>query len=1668
MYFLYIKSISRELALEAISYGSEEVCATRRTMGVAYAPSCSGTDEFVRMLSTKNRDEEKENGPSNTDSIFGFTTEDDALKFQADNPLLISLILSFPDLSQSDCVIKRNTRVIFREPQSFLPVKLDNLYSNPDPTALGQMNDSDEQSFYSLYRTTHFMQMKLAEAFIRYWGGKALPNDTNIFTKRLPSLPHEREVFGKFLKNLSVFFLVMFMMSIVINTGDLIIEKNTHIKIAMVQVGLDLTAHKISWFLTFFLKYLTPIVLTSTLMCMPLVTRPVLTQTEVTLLIAFLMAYALAMMSFSYLVSACVNKTSFEAVTSGIVFVLFYLPWYTINMVGVAYMSYGTLMFWCLFFNTAMAVGANVIYLHETHMKPLSWSTASSHGDNLVTVNLLEATLMLLLDASVYSLLAMYIEQVNPGELGIPKPYLFFLQSSLWTKSESKTYGEANTPETDAKFEAEPANLQMGIQVNNINKSYGENKVLANVSLNIYEDQITVILGHNGAGKTTLFNILTGVTRPCSGTAVLRGYDIGTKVYRVRKFLGVCLQHNVLFDNLTVWEHMYLYANLKGGDVVEQELNELMKKASLDDKSDKVVSTLASGHKRKLSIALALVGGSEVIVLDEPTTSIDPHSRRQIWDLLRAYKTGRTVLLSTQNMEEADAIGDRIAIMAKGSFKCCGSPMFLKKTYGAGYHLIVVKTPTFNPPALQELMKSYTGTAQLQADLQNEMSYLLPEEEKSQFPELLQLLHTHRQELGYAGLGITATTMEEVFLNVGSEESHELETGENVDQDVDVDGNKHFPPFDLCSGSSLFMSRVKAVLYKKILYSCRTKKLTFLQLFLPVLLAAFPMTAEITKPSGGALTFDLSIYGETVVPVSTLTLNQQNADLVDVYFKQLTGKHEKLILAANNEKQFDELMLKKAMELGFYFYNRKVVIGLLVQNSTDGFRLTALYNSLTSHASPISVNHAMNTLVQHSLGQTFSLQTGYQPITTQDANKSLNDEGIKLLAINLFILLGYSFTMGLFVYFPIHENQSGSRKLQFLFGLNFLSYWIPTLLWDYMLYLTSVLLLLLLLWVYGLKVYTEDDHLLIVAQVFAAFGWALFPTIYIVQNYFNKSTAGSLLVMAFVFFPGFYVVYKVLSMNVNPYSIPGFYVIYKVLSMNVNPYPTAGFYVINKLLSMNVNPYSIPGFYVIYKVLSMNVNPYSIPGLYVIYKVLSMNGFNSQEDLGGDWVVPCPGYHLMLSMLSLYKNFLLSQTCFDVTCAAGTAATRFCCTRKCDDSQGFCNAFVPDYMSLYQPAIGEFVISMVLQGNCEMSSNAYDWRQYESPDVAMEKKRINTEGLEKTDALVLMNLTKRFGERIAVDHICCGVSQRECFGLLGINDAGKTVTMEMIVGHVPISGGTVIYNGIDLRNDFDNLRDTIGYCPQADPLIEELTARETLTMFSRIRGIRTEYLAGHVNHLIDMFLLQPYADKLVRVYSGGTKRKLSVAVALVGNPKLILLDEPSRGVDPKSRRHLWNILSEVRTAGATVLLSTHSMEECDTLCTRLAIMIKGKFQCIGSSQDLKNKFGKSYSLTIQLAKLDNGSFGPVPPVVEFLEQRLPGIELVDEHQGYVYFRFPTDEVALYSVFAVLEAAKFASLISDYSMHQTTLEQVFLSLARKFADEKNADVDIEQSLCERCI
>jgi len=305
-------------------------------------------------------------------------------------------------------------------------------------------------------------------------------------------------------------------------------------------------------------------------------------------------------------------------------------------------------------------------------------------------------------------------------------------------------------------------------------------------------------------------------------------------------------------------------------------------------------------------------------------------------------------------------------------------------------------------------------------------------------------------------------------------------------------------------------------------------------------------------------------------------------------------------------------------------------------------------------------------------------------------------------------------------------------------------------------------------------------------------------------------------------------------------------------------------------------------------------------------------------------------------------------------------------------------------------------------------------------------------------AIQCRDLRKTYDGKVeAVRGLNLEIQPGECFGLLGPNGAGKTTTIEILEGLLAPTSGQVTILGRTWQKDSHDLREWLGISLQETRLSEKLSVRETLSLFASFYQH-----PGSVQEIMEKLQLTEKADAWVGKLSGGQKQRLAVATALVGNPKILFLDEPTTGLDPQSRRQLWDIIRTFQKNGGTVLLTTHYMDEAERLCDRLAIVDHGQIIAEGTPDDLINRLGGHHMVEFATSDSADGD----------LERwrKLPGVEGVRHDDGVICL---TVKEPHRTIPALLEAVGEDKELAQLTTRQASLEDVFVNLTGRHLREQ---------------
>ncbi|KAK0618479.1 hypothetical protein B0T17DRAFT_619068 [Bombardia bombarda] len=1003
-------------------------------------------------------------------------------------------------------------------------------------------------------------------------------------------------------------------------------------------------------------------------------------------------------------------------------------------------------------------------------------------------------------------------------------------------------------------------------------------KALDGVDLVSQKHQILCLLGVNGAGKSTTLDLLSGFQTSTAGEMVINAGP---------SQLGVCPQKNVLFNRLTVLEHVKFWSEMKGKGENLQALHNLIAACDLTMKTHKQARTLSGGQKRKLQLACMFVGGTTICLMDEVTSGLDPISRRTIWDIILAERSKRSMVFTTHFLDEGEVLADHIVILSKGQIRCQGSGTELKNSLGGGYRVYLPRdadVPGIDAPRTIH---------------QDRIVYRTPDSRSAA------LLVSQIEAAGCQEVQIAGPTIEDVFLGVNQDDA--LSDDEKSEKAVSYPDDKTTAVSgQLSSGkTTTFFQQVRILIMKRLHILPRYWAGAFLTLALPI--ACMPaintfLSDKFTRPlcesptpvflnaqSGGFQGYVYPVLVENPYPyllwqglvpnpVGPSSVKSTVFDVLSSYPISGDISYPSYIQRYNLSTFDSEWQFIDDYDT---FQNiprnappKVVQGGIYMGDGTPAHPPTIAYNG-ESGMQVAMADLGLYTAVRSKVKIAASTEGVYFYM-------SLGDGSWQYILYAAFILAVYP---AFFALYPAFEKVNKVRALQCSNGVRPLPLWAAYFLFD-LLFVLAISIAYTVTITQQFREWWEPAYMFPICFLHGIAG--------ILFSYIISNVSGSQL-SAFLWTLG--------------YNALGFFALALATTLpnllsdplNVERNTSVAAYVLNLFFPIgNVFRGMAIGFN-LYQVACQSDGSMLAPGSFKGY------GF--------------PITYLVLQIVVLATALVLND-----------ADLSFSLLRRAADRNATSTSAAYD------------------QDNLPISDSA--------SGVGEEAARVE---LAQQDLLRLVHVSKSFNGNPAVSDVSLGLGEGEILALLGPNGAGKTTIVNMIRGEMRPSAGHILLGDIDVSRHPRLAQKAIGVCPQFDAL-DLLTARQHLEFYARIKGI--EDVQANVDVAMARVGLTPHADRQGADLSGGNKRKLSLAIALMGNPAVLILDEPSSSMDAAAKRKMWKTLAEI-APGRSLLLTTHSMEEADALATRAAILSQ-RLLAIGTTQVLRKKYNNLYNIQLVL------------------------------------------------------------------------------------------------------
>uniref|UniRef100_H2YP06 ABC transporter domain-containing protein n=1 Tax=Ciona savignyi TaxID=51511 RepID=H2YP06_CIOSA len=1199
---------------------------------------------------------------------------------------------------------------------------------------------------------------------------------------------------------LSSFYLVMafspfliFLLVYVVN------EKEKKIKEGMKMMGLNNLALWLGWSL-----YTILVLVMTLIMAILAVLGRLFPKSNFFLIFLIFFLYGISLQMMSFMLTPFFSKAKTAGAVGSLLSLI--LSLFFLIVFFLPNMSTAVVCLLHLISPAGFAIGLNQIAVLEL-------TSDGANFDSITTgqIPLYLTYVFLAVDIVVYFLLTLYFDSVIPSEYGQRKPLIYCLMPSFWCppKKVPKVDDEFST---DVTAEREPVDADFigkeAIVIRNVTKVYEPFGLLTKA-----KDSTTAVQNFRFVEATT-------------GSARIYDYDVTNTfdMLKIRQMTGVCPQHNILNDELTVMQHLELYAGIKGipDEKIKSEINRVINLVDLEDqvdtlsikfefnrsfkqtnktayklnKTDKIYyylnMVMQYSYKCQCSKTILL----QILILDEPTAGMDPYSRHKLWNVLRSRKAGRITLLTTHFMDEADILADRKIILSKGKLRCVGSSLFLKNKYGVGYHLGIVTKTSNKVEEITDCVKSHIADSELHRSAGFELSYTLPLSEVGRFAGLFADLESKGENLEIQSYGVSMTNLEEVFLRIGEEDESDDTSSQDegmriLNLEFDLKISKCLPEHDLKSKilphhsnrafENINLENVEEG-NRSAFNDLRSQvKLNRVSIILIAHMCTFyvkirsPAILMLKYPLFHLLQIEISSY----LLVHLFMTNSSAVGSAAIYSLTTT--------TVNDQSDPQPIPLSPAT------YGK-----MLYKNSTGTncgiLKYNALFNTTAVHSLPSIINFMSTSMLSMVSGN-------YSQITCATEFNSVK-------ALNNFYIIWHlrqrakpSNYSGKTRQLDISHTNSLQLKIRSqlrVSGAPFHIYWSSLFIIDYLWFLCVALAMIIGVLAFQVPFFVQPGAIL--ALILLLIGWGVSCVL--------SSYCGS-----FIF----------KTSETAQAAWPNI-----VQLVSISNIPTAVYF---------------------------------------------------------DWSQPMVPYTILIAYLQAFLLFTLLKS-LDVVSAGGSIFDVF--PFRC----------VFSWTTVHAEENGSLLDT-------------------EDDDVRNEQSKIS--------------------EIIKQGNFA------EVFGLLGPNGAGKTTAINTITADFAPTKGQIFVSGHSIQSNLSQVFQEMGYCPQDNPLWEEITLREHLEIYATAQGLSKQVVPAAAERCIKALGVEEHAHKRAKFLSGGTKRKVCFAIAMIGNPQVVLLDEPSTGMDPKTKRFMWNTISSAfEGSNRGAILTTHYMDEADALCSRVGIMLFGE------------------------------------------------------------------------------------------------------------------------------
>ncbi|XP_020713164.1 ATP-binding cassette sub-family A member 3 isoform X2 [Ceratitis capitata] len=1438
---------------------------------------------------------------------------------------------------------------------------------------------------YTPYLSEGFVtiQQAISEAYIYLTCNKSLHEE--LFIRKFPVAEHYYDPLSEKMETrLSLVLTIAYICPILYMLKNLINERES--KLHSLLATMDAT-HFLQFYSWFVFSLISMSIGTAILLLMLKIPWNkgfcIFTRSNYSCLFALFTAFNLHVLSFCYMISRVFVNRDMALCAVPVFWIITYIPF----AVGLHTTSLSDAIhpYVSLFGNTAFALALQTVF-NLQYQDGLNWTNFFKNELSYRSFSV-----------GTYGLF-ICVESVIQVFIGIFAPMLgqALMRCVRWTKqrkynmriaSDHSGYSKTIVCEVRANYKP-PA-----VEVISLTVEIGDKLILDDVSFNLYEDEITMLMGHNGSGKTTLLQVIAGLKRATLGKVVFKEDSERKEYGPSRDFVGICFNDTLLFQNLYLRHQLMLFGRLKCLKTIElnREVNKYLEALELEEVRYTLTENLTCGQRTKLAVCCALIGGSRVVVLDDVVLKLDVCDYKLIWKLLDQEKFGRVILVSTNLSREPELHADNILMLSQGRLNGGGTAQFLRSMYCFGCHLLISKSESCKSEEVTELLSKFIPDITAVSDLVLELSYHVETSNVELLESMLKALEAAKDNLGIINITIIETPVEELFCKLAAERPAYddrkcyLRIFNGLNFTTLTDNHSAEPLFmttklqtNLNLHQRLF-NQWNARFYK--FFTTTRSYAIYWPIFIVLPITCLFLCALILAPSIQVLPtveFDINDYDDAITLLDVRTENKRLLKFVETYTKYLYWKNSNVKVIRMNNTLINDYLLSEQRDNPHKHWNVRIILGLTVRNHVTGW-----FNGYLPQVGPLVLNLLHNVYLWQLLQTTnakISANLEFLPIENKVDIQELSRNGLNMgsrTALHLSLIMCYLISIRIIIL--VKERGSGFSNIQRLAGLKNCNFWITMFTYDMI-------------------------QNFIVLSISVIVAWMLLPPFYAPPIVFRWCFGLILLGSA------------------------------ALSSSN---------YLLSTLFFQNNH-----GAY--FKITSLQ-------SIGMVVFVVFSRGFKRFAEKMDFLPRIFPLYSLCRGIESVYDYNILKKICESNTIKTlemalqGCKKVPNCCVEpKLDTENDVMCLWIIIAISWFGIFLSEsrgiFMRNIPLD-NYDRALDEHKRRHasdsYEVDGVTGEA--IHVQSLRPRMRYYYNVICENLGlirkGRILVDRLTFTIRP---FGIIGSNCNYTNALLSLIAGQDTPSFGRVYINNISTTEEHNKALAHIGYVPIVSCVEPMLTCRQVLKIFCILYGYPRNLINEICEDFANRFGLQSHYNVRMSACSTGIRERVSYAIAILKKPSLICIGNFSWSVDPEGRRQLYRLVDGLRKQGTAIAITSVANSYTEILCTKIAVMHDGLFVHIGRPEKIATEVAPGYSIWMRMKKSVQAPEGVISKVyfrlTAFMEKTFPSSNLVQEG-AIMHYYIPHHSTTFSKIYKTLRLNSFQLNIESLSMSTINMNYI---------------------------